>query len=119
MEFKEKNRTARELASPEFIEKDRSLLESIRPGHDLLSRCTIASRRETLDNEILYVLLDAFTPEEIINNRYGVKGQTSSPGKNPTSPEKPEPSKKKSRRKKSIQKSTGHDSKTKTSRKQS
>lgn len=45
MEFKEKNRTARELASPEFIEKDRNLLESIHPGHELLSRCNIASRR--------------------------------------------------------------------------
>jgi len=119
MEFKEKNRTARELASHEFIEKDRNLLESIHPGHDLLSRCTIASRRETLDSEILYVLLDVFTPEEIINNRYDVKGHTLSSGKNPTSPEKPELSKKKSRRKKSIQKSTGHASKTKTSKKQS
>lgn len=119
MEFKEKNRTARELASLEFIEKDRKLLESIRPGHELLSRCTIASRQETLDNEILYVLLDVFTPEEIINNRYGVKGHSPSPEEDPTPPEKPEPSKKKSQKKRSIPKSTGRASRTKTSRKQS
>lgn len=119
MEFKEKNRTARELASPEFIEKDRKLLESIRPGHELLSRCTIASRQGTLDNEILYVLLDVFTPEEIINNRYGVKEHIPSPEEDPTPPEKPEPSKKKSQKKRSIPKSTGRASRTKTSRKQS
>ncbi len=119
MEFKEKNRTARELASPEFIEKDRSMLESIHPGHELLSRCNIASRRETLDNEILYILLDTFTPEEIINYRYGVKGSTNTPEKDRIPFEKPESPKKKSRRRKSTQKSNGPVSKTKMSKKQS
>lgn len=119
MEFKEKNRTARELASEEFIEKDRDLLESIHPGHDLLSRCAIASRRDSLDNEILYVLLDKFTPKEIIDNRYGVKSHISSPEENQIPPEKPEPSKKKLQRKRSTRKSAGQTSKTKTSKKQS
>lgn len=117
MEFKEKNRTARELASPEFIEKDRNLLESIHPGHELLSRCNIASRRETLDSEILYILLDTFTPEEIINYRFGVKGNPNMPERVPS--EKPESSKKKSRRKKSTRTSDGQVSKTKTYKKQS
>ncbi len=94
MEFKEKNRTARELASPEFIEKDRNLLESIHPGHELLSRCNIASRRETLDSEILYILLDSFTPEEIINYRFGVNGNPNMPEKDKIPAERPESPKK-------------------------
>ena len=119
MEFKEKNRTARELASPEFIEKDRNLLESIHPGHELLSRCNIASRRETLDSEILYILLDTFTPEEIINYRYGVKEGSHTPVKDNIPEEKPETPKKKSQKRRNTQKSAGPASKTKTSKKQS
>lgn len=119
MEFKEKNRTAREFASPEFIEKDRNLLESIHPGHELLSRCNIASRRETLDSEILYILLDSFTPEEIINYRFGVNGNPNMPEKDKIPAERPESPKKKSRRRKSTRTSDGPVSKTKTSKEQS
>jgi len=70
MDFKTKNRIVRELASQEFIEKDRSLLESSCPSHELLSRSSV-SRRTTLDDEMLYVLLDTFSALQIQNHRNG------------------------------------------------
>lgn len=122
MEFKEKNRIIGELASLEFIIKDRELLESNFPGHELLSRCAISSRQATLDNEILYVLMNKLSPEEIINHRFGVssrKEEILSSDDSQTPSENPDTSKKKSQKKRSTPKSTGQTSRTKTSKKQS
>ncbi|MBD9179356.1 MAG: hypothetical protein EGP82_09330 [Odoribacter splanchnicus] len=120
MEFKEKNRHIRELSNPEFLRKDRALLEQYFPGHELLSR-SINSKKETLDAEILYVLLDKISPTEIQDYRIG-KPQSAevSTGISPVAPPlAPEPVKKNSQKKRSIPRSAGRKSKTKTSKKPS
>ena len=120
MEFKEKNKIIRSIASPEFIQKDRELLETHFPGHELLSRSG-NSRKETLDAEILFVLLDKLSPEQIKTHRSGRQEAAAAtiPEVHPTAELPAEPVKKNSRKKRSIPGLTGRTSKTKTSKKPS
>lgn len=120
MEFKEKNKIIRGMISPEFVKKDRELLELHIPGHELLYR-SVNSKKETLDAEILFVLLDKLTPQQIEEHRTGIQA---SPGTTPpvekrlTEPPA-DPVKKNSQKKRSTPGSAGRTSKTRMSRKPS
>lgn len=120
MEFKEKNKIIRGMTSPEYMKKDRELLELHLPGHELLSR-SVNSKKETLDAEILFVLLDRLTPQQIEEHRTGIQA---SPGATPSVEKIPaelpaEPVKKNSQKKRSTPVLAGRTSKTRTYRKPS
>lgn len=66
LDFKEKMQTVKQNACSEFLQKDMSLLRSYKPKHPLLTKINAC------DHDVLYVLLDILSLEDIISNR-GVK----------------------------------------------
>lgn len=69
MEYREKHKIASTLQNNEYIEQDRALLKKYNPHSNLHSRSIAMRNGESLSFEILYLLLDYTTPEEIIGNR--------------------------------------------------
>ena len=66
--FKEKNTLAKELANDVYLEKDKQLLKKYLPNEKLLLRSTSPSRPD-LSFDILFLLLDYESKDNIINNR--------------------------------------------------
>lgn len=69
MEYREKHRAAQQLQNNNYIDRDRALLRRYQPHSSLMSRSVVMSNGESLSFEIIFVLLDYVTPEEIIANR--------------------------------------------------
>lgn len=66
--FKEKNTLAKELANDVYLEKDKQLLKKYLPNEKLLLRSASPSRPD-LSFDILFLLLDYESKDNIINNR--------------------------------------------------
>lgn len=69
MEYREKHRAAQQLQNNSYIDQDRALLRKFQPYSSLMSRSVVMRNGESLSFEIIFVLLDYVTPEEIITNR--------------------------------------------------
>lgn len=67
--YREKNIIAKQMANDSFVEADKNLLETKSPKHSLLHRTLTMPSGSTLSYELVYVLLDFFTPAEISGNR--------------------------------------------------
>ena len=69
MEYREKHRTAQLLQNNKYIESDRILLCKYQPNSSLMSRSVSMSNGNSLSFEIVFLLFDYVTPQEILTNR--------------------------------------------------
>lgn len=109
LDFREKNAIAKQLASDIHLEKDKELLGRYLPQERLLFRTASASRPD-LSFDIVFLLLDFTSKENILSNRLSsAAGETVTQMANPTeSKRSSKPAvKKKSQKKKSIPKLNG------------
>lgn len=75
MEFNEKTAYCQKMASAEQVASDKRLLEQVASSDSLLH--AIGSGKE-FDQQLLWVLLDYCTPEQIERNREGIQQPVSS-----------------------------------------
>ncbi len=69
MEYREKHKAAQQLQDNKFIGMDRELLRRYQPHSSLMSRSISMRNGESLSFEIVFLLLDYVTPQEIVNHR--------------------------------------------------
>ena len=69
MDYREKHAVAQQLQDNRYIEQDRALLRKYQPHSSLMCRSIAMRNGESLSFEILYLLLDFATPQEIMANR--------------------------------------------------
>lgn len=69
MEYRAKHKAAQQLQNNQYIDKDRDLLRRFQPHSSLMSRSVAMRNGESLSFEIVFLLLDYVTPEEINANR--------------------------------------------------
>lgn len=72
MEYRLKHKYAQQLQSNESIEADRTLLKRFLPNSNLLNRSIIMRNGESLSFEIIFMLLDYVSPEDILANRQAI-----------------------------------------------
>ena len=117
MDFTSKIELCRSLAAANYIAADKALLRTAQPGDNLLH--AIGNNTE-FDKQLLWALLDHFSPEEIKSFRDKNKTDAPNPiiSKQSNNSNTKSSEKKKSKKKKNIEILDGIISKTKQCRKQ-
>lgn len=69
MEYREKHQAALKLQDNRFVDQDRELLRRYQPHSSLMSRSIKMRNGESLSFEIIFLLLDYVSPQEIVAHR--------------------------------------------------